>query len=72
MYEALGDADAAGEDVECGAAALTLVPEDAEADVASTADVAGEELAVAVCVVKKEKEGWASLKERGTPNVELD
>ena len=70
MYEALGDADAAGKDVECGAAALTLVPEDAEADVASTAEVAGEELAV--CVVRKEKEGWASLKERGTPNVELD
>ena len=73
MYEALGDADAAGEDVECGAGAaedLTLVPEDAEAAVASTAVLAGEDLAV--CVVKKEKEGWASVKERGTHNVELD
>ena len=73
MYEALGDADAAGEDVECGAgaaAALTLVPEDAEAAAASIAEVARDE--PAVCVVKKEKEGWASVKERGTPNVELD
>ena len=71
VFEALEDA--AREDVECGAgaaAALTLVPEDAEGDAASTAEVAGEE--PAVCVAMRDKEDWASVKERGTHKVELD